>query len=298
MKNELVSVIVPTFNRAKLLKNAINSILKQTYNFFEVIIVDDNSTDETKKMIMKINDNRIKYFKNKFNLYTAESRNIGIKKSSGSIITFLDDDDEMYATKLFDIVEVFNKHKEINFVYHRAKIMMVNENTYYYTNPINKPNYNNLLIKNCIGGTPTVSIKRELLSASFDTNIKALEDYELWLNLSSNDFFTPYFLNKCLVQCNYTTEKNSVSKNIDNLLDALKFIEDKYSSSFKRFSSNEVNEHKEWINSLIAHKFLLNYNKKSCYYYLKSFYYSYKIKYLVASLLAILIPKLIFKLKK
>tara|TARA_Y100001970_G_scaffold269313_1_gene361596 strand:- start:1729 stop:2625 length:897 start_codon:yes stop_codon:yes gene_type:complete len=298
MQKKLVSVIIPTYNREDLLLNAINSVLNQTYDFFEIIIIDDYSNDETKDLVLSIKDERIKYYRNKQNLYVAQSRNIGIKISSGSIITFLDDDDEMYPTKLFDIIEVFNKNKEINFVYHRAKIMMVNENTYYYTNPIKKVTHNNLVIKNCVGGTPVVTVKRELLYESFDKDIKALEDYELWLNLSLKDQFRPYYLNKYLVQCNYTTKKNSVSKNIDNLLNALKIIKDKYSSSFSKLSSNEINQHNEWINSLIAHKYLLNYNKKSSYYYLKSFYYSYKMKYLVISLLTILAPKLIFKLKK
>ena len=298
MKKELISVIIPTFNRVQFLKIAINSVLNQTYSFFELIIIDDCSTDKTKDFVLSLKDTRIKYYRNESNFYVSESRNLGIKKSSGSIITFLDDDDEMFLNKLTEIINAFNLNKDINFVYHRAKIIMLNENTSYYTSPLNSVSHKKLTIKNCIGGTPTVSIKRELLSCFFDKNLKALEDYELWLNLSKKDYFNPYYLNKCLVKCNYKTNKASVSKNIDNLLDALAFIRKKHFNSFSKLSSKQLKQNKEWVNSLIAHKYLLNYNKMSSFYYLKSFYYSLKIKYLLISFLSLCSFRLIFKLKK
>lgn len=79
--NPLVSIIVPTFNRAQLVTEAIKSVLNQTYKRFEIIIIDDNSSDNTAELISKINDGRICYFRlNKNQGAPKKARNIGLKK--------------------------------------------------------------------------------------------------------------------------------------------------------------------------------------------------------------------------
>ncbi len=92
---ELISCITPTFNRSKLLENAILSCLNQTYPEWEMIIVDDGSTDDTESVVQKymIKDKRIKYFHNP-KKGAASARNYGILQSKGKYIAFLDDDDE------------------------------------------------------------------------------------------------------------------------------------------------------------------------------------------------------------
>jgi glycosyltransferase involved in cell wall biosynthesis len=87
------SVIIPTYNRAQFIAPAIKSVLAQTFSDFELIIVDDASTDNTEEIISSIIDNRIIYIKNKSNLERCTSRNIGIQKSRGQYICFLDSDD-------------------------------------------------------------------------------------------------------------------------------------------------------------------------------------------------------------
>lgn len=89
----LVSVIIPTFNRAHMLGDAIDSVLQQTYQNFELLVVDDGSTDNTKEFIETYNDPRIKYFQIK-NGGVSAARNVGIKNSKGSYISFLDSDDK------------------------------------------------------------------------------------------------------------------------------------------------------------------------------------------------------------
>ena len=106
---KLVSVIIPTFNRQKYLKNAINSVLNQTYENIELIIIDDNSSDNTQSYVEDINDNRLIYIKNSKNLKAPKSRNIGIEKSRGDYIAFLDDDDTWYKTKLEKQIKLYIK---------------------------------------------------------------------------------------------------------------------------------------------------------------------------------------------
>ena len=91
-KIPLFSIVIPTYNRAKLLRKAIQSVLDQKNHDWELIVVDDGSTDNTKEIISLINDRRIHYFYQN-NKERSAARNVGIRKSIGQYICFLDDDD-------------------------------------------------------------------------------------------------------------------------------------------------------------------------------------------------------------
>ena len=94
-KCPMVSVIIPTFNRAHLIGRAIKSVLNQTYQDFEIIVIDDGSTDNTGEIIRSFTDKRIKYIKKyKKNKGISVARNIGIKVARGKYIALLDSDDE------------------------------------------------------------------------------------------------------------------------------------------------------------------------------------------------------------
>lgn len=97
----MVSVIMPTYNRAKEIPRAIESVLNQTYNDFELIIVDDGSTDNTQEIIETYQDSRIRYIKNTTAVHGASAaRNIGIRESNGEYIAFNDSDDIWYNEKI------------------------------------------------------------------------------------------------------------------------------------------------------------------------------------------------------
>ena len=106
-KTPLVSVIIPTYNRANLLKRAIKSVLDQTYKNLEIIIVDDGSTDNTKDIVKTFSDPRIQYIRLPENRGVSSARNMGIKKSRGDFIAFLDSDDEFLPEKLEKQSEIF-----------------------------------------------------------------------------------------------------------------------------------------------------------------------------------------------
>lgn len=98
--NELVSVIMPSYNTAKFIEETINSVLNQTYQNFEIIIVDDCSTDNTDEVVAQIRDERIKYIKNEKNSGAALSRNRALREAKGKWIAFLDSDDVWLPEKL------------------------------------------------------------------------------------------------------------------------------------------------------------------------------------------------------
>lgn len=109
-ENNTVSVIIATYRRTESLKNAIKSVINQTYKAVEIIIVDDNADDEWNKKVKNIIDEvdligSVIYIKNEINKGSAETRNIGIKEAKGEYITFLDDDDIYLPNKIKNQVE-------------------------------------------------------------------------------------------------------------------------------------------------------------------------------------------------
>jgi glycosyltransferase involved in cell wall biosynthesis len=105
----LISIIIPTHNRAYVISRAIKSALAQTVTDLEVIVVDDASSDDTEKVIKGISDPRIVFIKNKKNMGPSGARNVGIKAARGEFITFLDSDDEWSGIKLEEQLRILEK---------------------------------------------------------------------------------------------------------------------------------------------------------------------------------------------
>jgi glycosyltransferase involved in cell wall biosynthesis len=130
MSNQLVSIVIPTYNRSEYLSESIDSVLRQTYKDWELIIVDDGSTDSTPKLMeyyLKL-DERIKYYRKK-NEGIAKTRNFGIKKSQGEYISVHDSDDIMMPKKLALSLRKLNK-TNADFVY-TSYFMMDNDSKPY-----------------------------------------------------------------------------------------------------------------------------------------------------------------------
>src|SRR5690348_13147078 len=101
-----VSVIIPTHNRSDFLRNAITSVLNQTYQDFEIIVVDDGSTDNTSEVVANFSDERITFIRHDTNKGGSAARNTGILASKCDYIAFLDDDDEWLPDKLRKQMEI------------------------------------------------------------------------------------------------------------------------------------------------------------------------------------------------
>jgi glycosyltransferase involved in cell wall biosynthesis len=113
VNSPLVSVIIPTYNREQLVSYAIQSILNQTYGDWELLVVDDGSTDQTEEVIRLFKDPRISYYQQK-NLGPAAARNYGLRVARGELIAFLDSDDLFATDKLERQVAWMNNHPEIS----------------------------------------------------------------------------------------------------------------------------------------------------------------------------------------
>jgi glycosyltransferase involved in cell wall biosynthesis len=110
--NPLVSVIIPTYNRADLIGRAVKSVFMQTYANLEIIVVDDASSDNTAKVVNSISDGRLKFIRHDVNKGPAASRNTGLRNSHGDYITFLDSDDEWLPQKIALQLDVFKENGE------------------------------------------------------------------------------------------------------------------------------------------------------------------------------------------
>jgi len=104
--NDLVSIIVPAYNAEKYIADAIGSVLRQTYPYFELIIVDDASTDRTAEVVQSFSDQRIKLIRHASNKGPGAARNTAIEAASGKWIAFLDADDQWKANRLERLVEI------------------------------------------------------------------------------------------------------------------------------------------------------------------------------------------------
>lgn len=211
----LVSVILPTYNRAELLPRAINSVLTQTYPFWELIIWDDGSIDNTRDIVGSYKDRRIRYYAD-HNQGVAQARNRAIEVSTGTYLAFLDSDDEWVESKLDDQVQAMLTYPKIDVLF--SDFLNINVATReksrvfeQYSSVIRMLGIEQMrgslfLVKfglpetlayeNFIG-TDTVIIRRDLLQniGCFSQELRNSEDFELWWRMGMTGVCFAY-LNK------------------------------------------------------------------------------------------------------
>lgn len=187
--NKLISVIVPVYNREKELTRALTSILNQTYHYYEIIVIDDGSELDIKKIVDKFNSKKIIYLRNQENKGVSFSRNRGIKESKGELIAFLDSDDEWYKKKLEKQIE-YMEIKGYTIV-HTEEIWIRN-NVKVNPKKRHKKSGGNIFIPSlelCLMSPSSVLIKKEIFDiyGLFDENLLVCEDYDLWLRITSKE---------------------------------------------------------------------------------------------------------------
>ncbi len=184
------SVVIPTYNQAQYLAKAIQSVLVQTYQDFEIIVVNNYSTDATVSIVNSFAEERIKLINYHNQGVIGAARNRGIEVSCGDYVAFLDSDDLWYAEKLERVNEALEQHPEADVISHgvyvkdtNGRIIMISAG-----NPCSEPLYDYLLyVGNFITLSATV-VRKEVLSVvpmfSESTRFIGVEDYDLWLRLT------------------------------------------------------------------------------------------------------------------
>ena len=178
MLKAFISVIMPVYNRAEFIGEAIQSILSQTYTKFELIIVDDASTDETLKVVSDYNDERIILLKNKINKGVSACRNKGIELAKGDFIAFMDSDDISLRERFEKQIKMFFKYDDLITCGGAIKLLHSDRIIYF------PETHNSILAKLLISSpfaNPTVMIKRSIFKLEkFETNLRFGEDYDFF----------------------------------------------------------------------------------------------------------------------
>jgi hypothetical protein len=212
-KNYNVSVIMPTYNRKNVIENAINSVLNQTYNDYELIIIDDGSTDNTEDLIKQKYANYLKYGKIKYfcqkNGGVSNARNNGLKEAEGNIITYLDSDNTWYDKYLYKIVSALS-NPYINTVYTAIEVNNIYENKFYVRAT---PYDRTLLLKGNFIDLNIFAHKKYIYDklGGFDESLSRLVDWDLILRYTRLN--PPYFINEILAKYFIDSELNNISLN-------------------------------------------------------------------------------------
>jgi glycosyltransferase involved in cell wall biosynthesis len=224
VRNMLVSVVIPTYNRAELLERAVNSVLSQTYPNLEVIIVDDASTDNTQDRIKDLQqvDHRIQYYRHLSNRGAQAARNTGIHAANGRYIAFLDSDNEWLPRKLEKQMALFSsKADSLGAVYCgywevASRGDVLNEYLPHYRGQVYKQALNEWLTD-----TSTLVVRKDVIEKirGFDENTRAYQEWDICIRLARECEFD--FVPDCLT-IYHQHALPSISK--DHLRDAYGYL--------------------------------------------------------------------------
>lgn len=188
---ELISVIIPTRNRVNLLKQAVDSVLNQTYKNLELFIVDEASTDDTKAYLSSISDERVSCIYHETPQGGNTARNNGFLKADGRYIAFLDDDD-IWANRKLDLqIKAFQEHPEVGLVSGNNIVINDKKDIVRKSDRGDNVKYENekalekIMLGNFIGGASFPLIKREVFEEveGFQKNLKSAQETNLYLRI-------------------------------------------------------------------------------------------------------------------
>lgn len=204
--NELVSIIMPSYNTAKYISDSIESVLNQTYDNWELIIVDDCSTDNTDSVVSKFNDNRIRYLKNEKNLGAAVSRNRALREATGKWIAFLDSDDLWTYDKLEKQIKFMFEN---NYHFSYTNYEEISEDSTYLNVVVTGPRRITKIgmFNYCWPGCLTVMYDADYIGLIQIEDIKKNNDYAMWLKVCKKA--DCWLLDDCLAK--YRRRSGSIS---------------------------------------------------------------------------------------
>ncbi|MEQ9218626.1 MAG: glycosyltransferase [Cyclobacteriaceae bacterium] len=233
MKTPLVSIIMATYNAAQYIADAIDSVLSQSYSNWELIIVNDGSTDHTDSIVQKYTDNRIKYIQSKKNKGVSHARNLAISRMRGSFICFLDSDDVLPVNSIVSRIEIFFKKPDVSFV--DGCVEYVNEDLVLLHKKKYVPDFRGIpldllltLDRRCVfGNTWMIKVENNTVY-KFDHDMTHSEDLFFYISIAESrlyDFTTQTVLL-------YRNRANSAMKNTHGLQRGYKILLEKLKRKF------------------------------------------------------------------
>ena len=217
-----VSVIITTYMNDRYIGAAVESVLNQTFGDYELIIVDDGSTDRTRDVVSGFKDERIRYIWQEHSGLPASARNRGIGIATGRFIAFLDGDNTWHPDKLTRCIGIFEKDPAVDVLGHDANLMRDSDKKTFkrtFYGPYKDDIYKYFLLEGNSMDPSSVVMKRTIFSEdgfSFDEdkNLYTVEDYDLWLRLAKPQRYNFFYLPEPLTD-HRVFEKSSTLKHID-----------------------------------------------------------------------------------
>ena len=262
---------MPTYNRGKVLFNTIESVINQSYEKFELLVIDDGSNDDTHNIVKQFNDKRIRYFKNNHSGLPAVPRNFGIKNSKYEWICFLDSDDLWYPKKL-EIVKnsILSNENILLFCHNEILIKNKSKSLIKHSVDISSNFYRQLLVHgnklspSAVCLNKNYLIKKKILFNE-NVNLKIVEDYDFWLNFFQyhNDIM---YINEVLSK--YVVLSDSISNNTLLYLENLENLYINHVYNIQKFTKNKnqlmnklktdllILKAKFYLNNIDIYKFL------------------------------------------
>ena len=237
-----VSIVLPTYNGEKFIRESIESIINQTYKYWELIIVDDGSTDNTPVIIKEFEkkDSRIKVITNTINQNLPNSLNIGFRQAEGEYYTWTSDDNMFKHTAIEVMVNLLNENNNIDLV--SLNYDYIDENDNFVKTYVVKPqkrNIRNLVKMNNIGAC--FMYKKEIteIVGTYDSEMFCAEDYDYWFRIALNgNILYRDDLNLYSYRIN---SKSLTATKIDVVISKMRFLADKYSVSLmKKLKMNNL----------------------------------------------------------
>ena len=235
------SIIIPLFNKENFIENTLKSVLNQSFSDFEVLIVNDGSTDKSEEKVLEFKDNRIQYFY-KENSGVSAARNFGIEKAQSNYITFIDADDYWYPNFLQEMFENSNRFPELQ-VFSAAievetsKKIIPSSYSIIKTADCEIVNYFDASLKETVICTSCAVFHKSVFEkiGFFDTQLKSGEDTDLWIRIGLN--YQILFSWKILAR--YVYDVQSLTKNHKTTINSLDFSKytflEKTNLSLKKF---------------------------------------------------------------
>jgi len=247
MTEPTFSIITPTYNRAAFIKRTIESVLAQTFGDFEIIVVDDGSTDNTSEIVRSIVDNRLIYHP-KANEERAVARNTGVAMARGKYVTFLDSDDLLYENHLQAAADVISTHGNPEFFHLGYEFRDVANGKTMKVPDLPDLANDRVILGNCLSCNG-VFLRRDIakeFSFNPDRALSGTEDYELWLRLASRfPLHCDKRVTSVILQHDLRSVVNTDQHKLENRIKLLeKYLEQdeaflkRYGDKLKRFKAN------------------------------------------------------------
>lgn len=232
----LFSIVIPTYKRPAYLKKSIESLLEQTNQNFEIIVVDDNNDNDkeqalTEEVVRELNNSKILYVKNLSNKGANYSRNRGIALASGEFIALLDDDDVFDCSKLETIDTFIQRDPHVNFIYSAFEILYyeTGRSVVRFENIAKKKVKREILSKNFIGSNSFVVFKKKLWEAvgRFDETLSSSQDWDLWIRMVFGGAVM-YAISKPLVRYTVHPGEDRITRNYAKRISGYSRVCEKY----------------------------------------------------------------------